>query len=222
MMVDGTKNGPNCWKVVGLSGDSSCPQLPLLGHCRNCAAYASAGRSLFDRDIPDDFLLQWTEIIAREKESEPTDLISVIVFRIRCEWLALKTTYFQQISESRVVHSVPHRTNKTFRGLVNVGGELLLCVSAADILGLGDEPEEQIDRNKYRRMAVVSHAGRRFVFAVEEALGSYRFAPVDLQKTPATISKASVAFTKGIFNLEGRNVGLLDEEAFFNSLSVGF
>lgn len=222
MTVDNTKAGPGCWKVVGTSGDNSCPKLPLRGHCRNCSEYASAGRSLFDRNIPDDYLLQWTEIIAREKESEPTDLISAIVFRIRSEWLALKTMCFQEITENRIVHSVPHRTNKIFKGLVNVGGELLLCVSAADILGLGDELEEQVDKSKYRRVVVVRHAGRRFVFAVEEVLGVYRFTPRQLQKTPATISKSSVVFTKGIFSLEDRNVGLLDEQAFFNSLSFSF
>jgi len=222
MTVHSPKDDPGCWKVVGTSGDNSCPQLPLRGHCRNCSEYASAGRSLFDRNIPDDYLLQWTEIIAREKESEPTDLVSVIVFRVRSEWLALKTMYFQEITENRIVHSVPHRTNKTFRGMVNVGGELLLCLSAADILGLGDEFEEQVDQNKYRRMVVVKHAGRRFVFAVEEVLGVHRFAPKQLQKTPATISKSSVVFTKGIFNLEERNVGLLDEEAFFDALSSSF
>lgn len=222
MTIGSNRASPGCWKVIGTSGDSSCPKLPLRGHCRNCSEYASAGRSLFDRNIPDDYLLQWTEIIAREKESESSDLISVIVFRVKSEWLALKTMHFQEITENRRVHSVPRRTNKIFKGLVNVGGELLLCVSAADVLGLVDEPEARDEKNKYRRMVVVRHAGRRFVFAVEEVLGVYRIAPRQLQKTPATISKSSVAFTRGIFNLEDTNVGFLDEQAFFNALSFSF
>ncbi|MDY0038968.1 MAG: chemotaxis protein CheW [Desulforhabdus sp.] len=222
MMIERTKYGPGCWKVVGTSGDSSCPQLPVRGHCRNCSEYAAAGRGLFDRDIPDDYQLQWTEVIARNKEREPTDFISVVVFRLRREWLALKTVYFQEIGENREVHSVPHRTNKIFRGLVNIGGELLLCVSAADVLGLGEEMGAQVDQSNYRRMAVIRHAGRRFVFAVEEVLGVYRFAPIDLQKTPATVSGAAVAFTKGIFNLEDKTIGVLDEEAFLSALSLTF
>lgn len=216
------KDTRGCWKIVGTSGDSSCPDLTAKGHCRNCSEYTSAGRGLFDREIPADYLLEWTELVTREKERETTDLVSAIVFRLGSEWLALGTRYFQEITEERVVHSVPHRTNRVFRGLVNVGGELLLCVSAADILGVGAESGTRTEGKAFRRMAVVRQGGRRIVFQVDEVLGVYRFAPKELQMVPATISKSAVAFTRGIFDLGDKRIGLLDEQMFFNSVSFDF
>lgn len=222
METDDSTKMTECWKITGTEGDGSCPKLPLRGHCRNCSEYASAGRSLFDRAMPKDYQQQWTEIIAKEKEVEATELISVIVFRVRSEWLALRTRYFQEITDVRVVHSVPHRTNKIFRGLVNIGGELLLCASAAAILGVANEIQDHPAPYKFRRMLVIRKEGRRFAFEVDEVLGVHRVAPGLMQKVPATVSKSALALTKGIANIEDKKVGFLDEDAFMNCMSFDF
>jgi len=222
MKTEKPANEAGCWKITGAEGDGSCPKLPLRGHCRNCSEYAAAGRSLFDRPMPDQYQQQWTEIIAREKESETTELVSVIVFRVRTEWLALKTRYFQEITDERLVHYVPHRTNKFFRGLVNIGGELLLCASAADILGVANEAEDHAAKQKFRRMLVVRKEGRRFAFEVDEVMGVHRIAPGLMQKVPATVSKSAMALTRGIVNIEEKKIGFLDEDAFLKSLSFDF
>jgi chemotaxis-related protein WspD len=218
MTGESNKLRPECWKLIGSSGDGSCSELQSHGHCRNCPDYAAAGRILFDRTIPLGYQAQWTQIIASEKESEKADLISVIIFRIKSEWLALKTSCFQEITSERSIHSVPHRTDEFFKGLVNVGGELLLCISMADILGVNEEPADDSGTAACRRMAVIKAAGRRFVFTVDEILGVQRIARNEIQTAPATISKSATAFTGGIFDLDDRRVGLLQEQPLFDSI----
>jgi len=50
-----------CWKEIGVLGDCSCPKLFELVHCRNCKEYNKAGRRLFDREVSEDILKEWTE-----------------------------------------------------------------------------------------------------------------------------------------------------------------
>jgi len=71
----------------------------------------------------------------------------------------------------------------------------------------------------YERMLVVGRDGQRFVFPVEQILGVYRVAPEDLGEVPATLSRSARALTRGIFMLNGRHVGLLDEERLFPAMT---
>jgi len=137
--TDGQPGGPpaSCWNLVGTGGDASCPRLPEFGHCRHCPVYSQSGKKLFEREIPAEYREEWKDNLARAKEQHAADQVSVLVFRLRDEWLALKTIVFHEVSKARPVHSIPSRSNARFRGVVNMNGEMLLCVSLADILGLG-------------------------------------------------------------------------------------
>ncbi len=217
-----------CWKVQGIFGDRSCVRLEDLGHCRHCDVYATAGRRRLDREIPPGAREEWAVLLGQEKEIARLAQISVIVFRLKDEWLALKTGYFQEATEPAVPHTIPGRSNKIFKGIVNVNGELLLCVSAADLLELTDnvpseDGEIHAEQGKtfttYARLVVIVRDGARFVFPVEEVLGVHRFAPEDLRDLPATLSKSARALTSSLFILENRTVGLLDEGKFFNALA---
>lgn len=216
-----------CWKVTGVRGDRTCPRLPELGHCRHCDVYASAGRQRLDRDIPPGVREEWTELFSHEKDKVVLGSISVIIFRLKDEWFALKTNYFKEATAPAIPHTLPGRTNRVLKGIVNVNGELLLCVSVSDLLDLTPNlpPEDQgkgvlqeDHGTTYARLVVIEREGARFVFPVEEVLGIHRLAPEDLRDAPATLSKAARTFTAGLFTLRGRTVGLLDEEEFFQSL----
>jgi hypothetical protein len=58
----------------------------------------------------------------------------------------------------------------------------------------------------------------RFAFDVNEILGVRRVSCAGLRTVPATLAKFPSAQTAWCFELEGRNVGLIDEKKFFNSL----
>lgn len=209
-----------CWKEIGVFGNATCEKLNIWGHCRHCPEYSKAGRKLLDRPIPKGLVKEWTSIFASEKEVVAPGTTSVIVFRLKSEWLAFKTIFFQEAVEVRPVHSVPFRTNNVFRGLVNVNGELLICISAIDLLGIQHEEEEVKNEKKhvYKRMVVVNKDGQRFVFPVDEFIGILRISQDLLQKAPATLYKSPNAISAGIFPMNSRNVGLIDEDKFFHVL----
>jgi len=209
----------HCWKKTGVFGDGSCEKLAATVHCRNCQEYARAGRSLFDREIPQGYREAWTALLASAKEAEATNTVSVVIFRLNNEWLALKTGFFREVVEVRPVHTMPFKTGAVFKGLVNINGELLLCVSAAAMLGLEEQTEEHTTGSSiYRRLAVVARDAERFVFPVDEILGILHLSGDELHKTPVTIAKAPAAHTRGVFTLRDNTVGLLDEDKFFQSL----
>jgi chemotaxis-related protein WspD len=209
----------HCWKKTGVFGDGSCEKLAAAVHCRNCREYAQAGRSLFDREISQGYREEWTELLASAKEAEATGTVSVVIYRINSEWLALKTGFFREVVELRPVHTIPFRTGAVFKGLVNINGELLLCVSAAAMLGLEEAAEEHTtDSGIYKRLAVVARDGERFVFPVDEIAGILHLSGDEVQKTPATIAKDPAAHVLGVFTFRDNTVGLLDEDKFFQSL----
>ncbi|HOT41817.1 MAG TPA: chemotaxis protein CheW [Syntrophorhabdaceae bacterium] len=209
----------HCWKTIGIFGDSSCPELTSLVHCRNCSIYNKAGRGLFDRDMPIEFIEEATKNLSSIKEKEIEDYLSVIIFRVEKEWLAFKTIYLQETTSIRPVHRVPFRTNNVFMGVANINGELLLCISLARLLEYTpDEEKVQQDQRIYRRMIVINKNGERYVFPVDEVLGIYRIPINDIEEPPVTLTKSPSTFIEGIFNLQDNKVGLLNEDSFLQAL----
>lgn len=202
-----------CWKDKGIFGNGSCPELARLVHCRHCPVYAAAGRRSLDQDLPPGYLEERTSVMAQPKETADTGTLSVLAFRLAGERFALRTLFFSEVADASPVHSLPLRTNRIFRGLANMGGELLLCVSLTDLLdltGLSRWPES--------RMVVVSREAQRFTFPVEEVLGVHRIVPEALTDVPATLSRSARSLTRAIFLLDGHHVGLLDEERLFPAM----
>ena len=125
-----------CWNRIGVHGDSSCPELQNFVHCRNCPVYSNAGVQLLDRPLPEQYRREWTEHFAQEKKAAEPAKGSALLFRLHTEWLALATQAFQEAAERRLIHSLPHRRSGLVLGLVNIRGELLICVSLSRLLGL--------------------------------------------------------------------------------------
>ncbi len=209
------KYSVDCWNTVGVRGSAKCERLARVAHCRNCPEYVTAGRMLLDREIPDGAREGWAGLTAEPRQSRPPHEVSVVVFRIGVEWLALKTELFEQAVAARPAHSVPFRTNRVFRGLVNVDGELLLCFSAGEALGLEPSTVEAPGRPTANRLLVVSHDGHRFVFQVDEVLGVKALAPGDFTSAPAVLSKAPDTVITSVFSTGERRVGFLDGARLF-------
>lgn len=208
-----------CWKEKGIFGDGSCLELATLIHCRRCPVYATAGRRHLDRGLPPQYLAERAKVMAMPKETARMGTLSVMVFRLSGERFALKTIFFQEAAEPSLIHTLPLKVNRVFRGIANINGELLLCISIADLLELTTEDENHTAPVIYERMLVVAHDGQRFVFPVEQILGVHRVALEDLGEVPATLSRSARSLTRGIFQLDGRHVGLLDEERLFPAMT---
>ena len=211
-----------CWKIMGVGGDSSCEKLKEYGHCRHCSVYSSAGKKLLEREIPHEYREEWKLNLAQAKEERTSDLVSLLVFRIHDEWLALKTIVFHEVAEGKPVHSVPLRSNSKFRGVVNLNGEMLLCVSLSDLLGIArnaDADREDPSKRGKNRMVVVGREEGRFIFAVDEISGVCLISGAEINHTPSTISESPIQLVKGVFNLQTLKVGLLDEERLIEAMN---
>ena len=103
-----------CWNRIGAWGAVSCPELDAVSHCHNCHVYSAAGRSLLERSGSAEYLGEWTRIIARPERAQETDIVSVVLFRMGNEWLALSTSVFSEVIEDRTIHSMPHRSSRVF------------------------------------------------------------------------------------------------------------
>ncbi len=209
----------DCWNTIGIRGDASCRELEKYIQCHNCPVHARAGLQLLNRTPPADYRREWTEYFAERRKSAGGGRISVIVFRVGREWLALPTLAFQEVAEHRPVHSIPHRRHGIVLGLVNVRGELLLCVSVGGLLGLDPAASLEKLRAFYDRLLVITWEGRRLGFPVDEVDGLHRFPPEDLIQPPATLAKGAVTFTRRLISWQGKMVGLLEPEPLFSTLN---
>ena len=209
----------DCWKTIGVEGNGTCRELQTYIHCRNCPVYSAASLQLFDRPLPAEYRRQWTEHFSREKKLSAPAKTSVVIFRIGMEWLALPTQVFQEVAERRIMHSLPHRRQGIVLGLVNIRGELLICVSVGRLLGLEKEAQRDKRRAAYDRLLVVNSAGSRLAFPVEEVHGTHRFHREDLKEPPATVAKSALTYTQGIIPWRECTVGFIDAELLFSVLN---
>jgi len=217
-------NGPAgeidaCWNKIGVYGDGSCAELRQFVHCRNCPVHSRAGVQLLNRPLPPGYRREWTEHFAREKRVGGPSKTSALLFRISREWLALPTHAFEEVAERRLIHSLPHRRQGMVLGLANIRGELVICVSLGRLLGIENVAPRQTLRTIYDRLLVGNWDGQRLAFPVDEVLGICRFEPKQLKPAPATVSRSSQTYSRGILQWQERAVGYLDAEILFSTLN---
>ncbi|WP_206241793.1 chemotaxis protein CheW [Novosphingobium terrae] len=200
-----------CWKSIGVQGDQSCRELAALSHCRNCPVFSRQAARLLDRETPDDTPLPAIPAAAAEPAERGQ---SVTIFRLGAEWFALPTLVLDEIVPARAVHSLPHRRDPGLLGLVNVRGELVVCVSIARaVLGEGGIASTQ------GRIIVARHESGRFAFPVDEVAQTLHHAPGAVLPLPATLAHSTASLTKGLLLWREHRVGLLDAEALFAALN---
>lgn len=216
--MQATEQGPGineCWRQIGVRGDRSCPELREHLHCRNCPTHAEIARGLLDRPLPAGYPEEWAQHFAQaaERPEAQGEARSVVLFRLGEEWLGLPTTSCHEIAEPRRIHSLPHRRTGAVLGIVNVRGELLICMSLSELLGI------QVDRGTsaggkiavFRRLIVIGEDERRVAFEVDEVHGMHSYGERDQIAVPATIGKSASTVIRAMLSWQGRTVGCLDE-----------
>ncbi len=181
----------SCWNTIGVKGDRSCPELTTVIHCRNCAVYSQGGRQLLDRQPPSGYQQEWTRLLAETTETteiretnkgaiavhgttknqgtkeaiKEQKALSVVIFRLQKEWLALKASIFKEVTEPSVIRTLPHRSNEVFLGLVSIRGELQLCISLHHLLGLETELATGLEVNSGFSSRVMTKTGAKIISA---------------------------------------------------------
>jgi chemotaxis-related protein WspD len=224
-----------CWTEIGVYGSGVCAELQQFVHCRNCPVYSRAGTQLLDRPLLPEYRQERTDHFAIETQKAAPRRSSALLFRLGTEWLALPTQAFQEVSEHRPIHSLPHRRNSLVLGLLNVRGELLICVSLARFLGLEcrvpsvegkttaavESPSSLGLRpsSLASRLLVAQWDGQRLVFPVDEVHGIVRFDAQELKPLPSTVSHSKSTFAQAVLPWNQKAVGLLDAELLFSAMN---
>ncbi len=208
-----------CWNAAGVYGDNSCEKLVQHVHCRNCPVYSAAGVQLLERALPAGYRAEWAEHFSNEKKLPEAGAISVVLFRLGTEWLALPTQAFQEVAERRQIRSLPHQRQGVVLGLANVRGELLICISLGHLLGQEGMPALEVVRASYQRLLVANWGGSRYVFPVDEVRGPQRFHADELKGPPALAARATPGFTQGLLVWRQRVAAFLDPDVLFSTLN---
>ena len=216
----------DCWNRIGVYGDATCLLLELHVHCRNCPVYSAAAIQVLDREQVSEgreaAMAEATRLFAIAKQDDRKATQSAFLFRVGAEWLALPMSVVDEAADLRAIHSLPHRRNGVVLGLANVRGELLVCVSLEQLLGIDAQTHAAATtRNQrlvHRRLLVLRHAGGRLAFPVDEAHGAERYDERELKPVPTTVAKAAARYSRAMLAWRGNAVGLLDDELLFHSL----
>ena len=172
-----------------------------------------AARLLYDREVSPELLDDWTAQTAAPKPGGLEGFSAALLLRAGAEWLALPASCLEEAAKTSVIHTVPYLSSPVFRGLINLGGELLPCISLADLLRATPS-----DVQAHARVIAVSLPQGRFALLVEEVAGTARFHPDAVRPAPGTVSMSPRRLVQGMVELEGRSAGLLDAGALGRAL----
>lgn len=223
-MTEHTKHAllDDCWHSIGVwsKGVHRCPKLGEVIHCQNCDVFHTASLKAYERALPEDYRLEWTKVLAGNKEEVISDARSVIVFRIGDEWVAIATGLCKEISRMMKIHRLPHNKSQILKGVVNSGGEIRICFSLGNLLGIAKAGQVFGDgvHAAYARMIVMDVAGRRYVFPVSEIKGLHHYREADRAPLPNTVSASSASYMNGVIKWNDLSIGCLDEALLTSQL----
>lgn len=220
---DATPAIDDCWNRIGVwrRGRETCPELARVVHCRNCERYSAAGRQILQREIPPGYRDAWTRVLAEPERRRQPDTESIVIFRLGDEWLAVPSRIVSEITSARPIRRVPHM-RALVKGLVNMRGELHLCMSLGALLGLekGGQPRRVGSVGISDRMLLIGDRDNRYVFPVTEVHGLHRHHPGELQPVPATLGKSRASYTKGVLRWRDEHVACLDADLLLKALGA--
>lgn len=211
------KKHNDCWNTIGVwsSVPEKCERLSQVVHCRNCDVFSQAGREVLERTPPGGYVTQWRKEIAHQQGESDTTLTGVMTFRIAEEWFAVPAKTLQEIAEQRTIHRVPHNDNPHVVGIVNIGGEVDICYSLGDFLGLSKQANVI---NAYERLMVVIYNGDRYIFPVNEVSGMTRYGEADVLPVPATLGGDKSSYVDGMFVMGKTHIAILNIEQICQTL----
>ncbi len=210
----------DCWNRIGVfsKGQKSCERLLICAHCQNCEQYALSGRLLLNRPLSEEYRRELNERYRQPLAPPQKATKSVFIFRAGDEWLGVKASLIKEVVDMGPIHSIPHKSSRIFRGIVNIRGRLELCVSIGGVLRI--EPGSKRQGNPApERLIIAAKGGQSVVFPVSEVMGPVPYNSSTLKPLPITMSGSKAVYTKGILNINNKEVGLLDDAMLFRILA---
>lgn len=204
-------NVSDCWNQIGVwrKGLDICPELETVAHCRNCNVYIEAGLSLLDRDISEDYIKDNTAKYKISKSLDSETQVSCIIFRSGNEWYAINTNVLNEICEVSEVHTIPHNRNPFFSGMVNIRGEIEICLAFHEINRHMIHQEQSANK---ARMLVINLDSGRYVYRADEVMGIFKINNNAIRQTPSSVAATKSHFVTGMFDYKEQSIGLIDPD----------
>ena len=198
-----------------------------------------AVKKFFSREPPSGYLEEWRQALETVPEENNPDEISVLIFKLANEWFSLAAESLTEVTPLRRIHTIPHRSNTIFMGMVNVRGQLLLCCSLHGLLGLKQLDLQPLISHKNdgkqtiqtsddaailtpERLLVTSltinRVTRRWTFPVNEVAGVHRIGREELREVPSTLGKPGQRLSSALFHWNSNTVSLLDTSQLFEDI----
>lgn len=185
---------------------------------------AERARAFFNREPPSRYLEEWTDRLAQPDESTDHKDLSFVIFRLDQEYFAVRATALVEVTLPQPVHALPHRTNEVVLGLVNIRGQLQLCVSLHGMLGIPVTASPQAIQNHSMsagftqlgtsRLVIFREQAELWVCPADEVFGVHRFSRSELGSVPSTFGRSGT-FSEAVVLWNGHTTGVLSEEAVF-------
>jgi chemotaxis-related protein WspD len=173
---------------------------------------------LLKRAPTPEYLQEWTGLLKNEKPKGADEArTSTLIFRLHHELLSFPTALFSEVTKSHTIHRIPYYSDEVILGLVNMRGQMRLCVALDKFLQIQSIAGQE--NAPMEHMLIIEKDAAVWVFGVHEIIGIYQVNASEIGNPPVTIAKSSVNYLKGIFAYEKKNVGLLDENLLFYGLN---
>lgn len=206
--------GVDCWNRIGVWSFSTqkCEKLEEYVHCRNCPTFSHAGHLVFEKTSPSGYLSQWRKEISQLTKADNSIKNSILVFRVGLEWLSFPTNILSEVANAKPVHRIPRNMNRYITGIVNINGEVNICYSLRELLGLSDSSDNNTDNanRKPKRLLVIEIESNNYVFLVDEVRGIIWHGDSDIVPVPSTLSCEDALLLRGSVKQQDKQIVIFD------------
>jgi chemotaxis-related protein WspD len=204
-------NYDDCWRRIGVAGDLSCPELVAHVHCRNCPRFGAAAAQFFDRPVQ----LASAPTFA-PPANPPRDQLRLFVFWVAGHPFVLDYRWLVEIAPVANARRIAHRSGRLLQGLVNVRGELLLCIALERLLGLASlEPDASAVSRALPRLVILRGPRGTWSFVASQVQGIEYVDPDSIEAAPVALPRPMDTLVSGLAVLPapaGLRASLLDGE----------
>ncbi len=172
---------------------------------------------LLDRPLSSADLDERTSRVARSLGESEHASACVMVFSLAGEQFAIAADEVGCVRQPAAVHAIPHRVNDIARGLCNIDGEIILCMSLAAVLRMHAAPRED---GTAARFVVIGADHARWAFGVDEVVGMYNYSRDQAQALPLTVGEDQRHFSTEVIHLDAIQATRLDVERVMHAFEA--
>ncbi|MDA0214593.1 MAG: chemotaxis protein CheW [Planctomycetota bacterium] len=164
---------------------------------------------LLDRPNRPATIAESTKASAESRVLRREPQFNLLIFRCGAEWFAVPADFVVHVSKVTTVHTLPHRTNSSFRGLTALSGAVIPVIDFVGLLGIPPAPENMLRKP---RMVTVGTAQESWAFEAEDVPGVYAIPRNAVKPLPLTVEQAPRRISSGLITTVQGSTTLVDAD----------